>query len=203
MTRSPGRGSPPGSVRISAGRWKGRRLEVPSGARPTSARAREALLDLLADRVPSARALELFAGSGAVGLELLSRGASRCVFVERESDALERNVAKLAPAAGEVEVLPLDAARAVETLSRRPERFDVVFADPPYGLPAATEALARAGPLLSPGGIFVLQADTREGLPDRLSVFRVARRRAYGRNVFWFLELAEPPEGGDSEPVDF
>jgi len=189
-------------VRISAGRWKGRKLEVPAEARPTSARAREALLDVLSDRVPGARALDLFAGSGAVGLEMLSRGAARCVLVEPESGALERNVERLA-AAGEVEILALDAARALEALVRRARRFDIVFADPPYEPPAPAEILVRAGALLSPGGIFVLQADARESPPERLAGLRVARRRAYGRNVFWFLEPAESLERTLPGPVGF
>ncbi|MGB5294908.1 MAG: RsmD family RNA methyltransferase, partial [Thermoanaerobaculia bacterium] len=77
-------------VRISGGRFRGRSLPVPATARPTSARLREALFDIWRDRVPGARFLDLFAGSGAVGLEALSRGASFVVFVENDRDAVRR-----------------------------------------------------------------------------------------------------------------
>ncbi|HEX7251797.1 MAG TPA: RsmD family RNA methyltransferase, partial [Thermoanaerobaculia bacterium] len=78
-------------VRIFAGRWKGRMLEVPSDARPTSGRAREALFSIVRESLRGARVLDLYAGSGAVGLEALSRGARRAVLVEQKPGALDRN----------------------------------------------------------------------------------------------------------------
>src|SRR5450631_4455941 len=86
---------PPGTVRISAGRWKGRRLEVPEASRPTSARARESLFDILGGRVAGARVLDLYAGSGAVGIEAVSRGALRATLVERDAAVLRRNAGSL------------------------------------------------------------------------------------------------------------
>src|SRR5438552_7661887 len=125
---------PPSAVRIVAGRWKGRRLVVPRGARPTSGRAREALFDILQDTVVGIRVLELFAGSGAIGLEALSRGASEVVFVESDRDALEANLVRLLPREGEARVLATDARRATADLARAGERFQLVFADPHYAL---------------------------------------------------------------------
>jgi len=176
------------SVRIAAGKWKGRRLPVPKGARPTSSRAREALFDLLGERIAGARVLDLFAGSGAVGFEAVSRGASRAVLVERDAEALRR--ARETFGAGDaVAVLASDAAGAVASLESAGERFDVVFADPPYGSqPRSAEALASAAALLSPGGILVFQSDA-DAAPPAVEGLEAFSRRAYGRNVFHFLRV--------------
>lgn len=178
------------AVRILAGRWKGRRLDVPRGARPTSGRAREALFDVLQDSVVGIRVLDLFAGSGAIGLEALSRGAAEAVFVESDLHALDVNLARLAPREGEVRVLAKDARRAAADLARAGERFQLVFADPPYA--RGSSALPRSiGDLVGPGGKLVLQLDSDESPPEIRSLARVSRR-AYARNVFWFFE----PTGG-------
>jgi 16S rRNA (guanine(966)-N(2))-methyltransferase RsmD len=175
-------------VRILAGRWKGRRLEAPAGARPTSARAREALFDLLGERIAGARVLDLFAGSGAVGLEAVSRGAAGAVFVELETLGIRRTLERLGEDAGDVRVIASDAAAAVEELARRGERFGVVFADPPYAVEPLAAGLARAAGLLEPDGVLVLQRDHGDG-PGELPGLRVLERRSYGRNVFVFYEL--------------
>jgi 16S rRNA (guanine(966)-N(2))-methyltransferase RsmD len=169
--------------RILAGRWKGRVLQVPRDARPTSSRAREALFDILQDRVRGSRFLDLFAGSGAVGLEALSRGASAAVFVERDSRALERNLATLG-AAEEFEIVRDDARDAICALERRGETFDLVFADPPYSLEAVL--LKRIGALLAPAGKLVVQTDSDASAPE-FADLSLLDRRAYGRNAFWFF----------------
>lgn len=175
-------------VRILAGRWKGRALRVPGAARPTSSRAREALFDILRDSIPGIRVLDLFAGSGAVGLEALSRGAASAVFVEKDPGALEANVGALGAGPGEVEILGGDARRAIATLLERGDRFGLVFADPPYALAGA---LSRpiAG-LLAPDGRLVLQTDT-DARPPEPAGLALLERRAYGRNVFSFFARAE------------
>ena len=176
---------PPSAVRIVAGRWKGRRLVVPRGARPTSGRAREALFDILQDSVAGIRVLDLFAGSGAIGLEALSRGASEVVFVESDRDALETNLVRLAAREGEVRVLAKDARAAATDLARAGERFDLVFADPPYGRGNASLPRSIAD-LVAAGGRLVLQTDSDESPPE-VRGLEVVSRRAYARNVFWFL----------------
>jgi len=174
------------AVRILAGRWKGRRLDVPAGARPTSGRAREALFDILRDSVVGIRVLDLFAGSGAIGLEALSRGSAEAVFVEGDRRALDANLARLAPREGEVRVLAKEARQAAADLTRAGERFELVFADPPYA--RGNSALPRSiGELVGPGGRLVLQTDSNASPPEILGLERVSRR-AYARNVFWFFE---------------
>ena len=185
MTTSPGGRS---SVRISAGRWKGRRLEVPESARPTSSRAREALFDILAPRIPGARVLDLFAGSGAVGFEAVSRGAARAVLVDPDPGALCRARETLG-AGDEIVIVASDAARAVADLERRGERFDLVFADPPYRSDERTiEDLSAVASLLTPGGVFVVQTDSGDKRPS-LEGFALEESRSYGRNVFHFLRI--------------
>lgn len=181
MTRS-------SAPRVLSGRWKGRPLKVPRGARPTSSRAREALFDILQDVIPGIRVLDLFAGSGAVGLEALSRGAASAVFVEGDSAAVEANVQVLGAGGAEAEILDGDVRRAVAILRERGDRFDLVFADPPYGLPGAMSQ--PIVDLLAPSGRLVVQADSESAWPE-LSGLSLVDRREYGRNVFFFFVRGE------------
>ena len=178
------------TVRILAGRWKGRRLDVPRGARPTSGRAREALFDILQDSVVGSRVLDLYAGSGAIGLEALSRGAAEAVFVETDRAALDSNLSRIAPDAATARVVAADARRAAESLAREGERFDLVFADPPYS--RNPSAISRSfADLVSPGGRLVLQTDADEEAPG-IEGFSAPERRAYARNVFWIFKRNGP-----------
>jgi 16S rRNA (guanine(966)-N(2))-methyltransferase RsmD len=174
------------AIRIFAGIWKRRHLEVPEGSRPTSGRAREALFSIVQKRIPGARVLDLYSGSGAVGIEAVSRGAARAVLVEKDAGVLRKNLARLPPAKeGEIVVLEEDAARALARLATTGVRFDLVFCDPPYGTPQ-DGLWAMAADVLSPEGIFVLQGDRFEETPS-LARLTVLDRREYGRNVFFFF----------------
>ena len=137
-------------MRIVAGEFGGRRLVAPNGdiARPTQDRVREAWFSILGEAVDGARVLDLFAGSGALGLESLSRGAASATFVEkarRSLEALEENVASL-DVAGRVTIVKGDALKVVEAIT--PGVYDLVFADPPYDLGAGAKlvTLFRARP---------------------------------------------------------
>jgi 16S rRNA (guanine(966)-N(2))-methyltransferase RsmD len=174
-------------VRIAAGRWKGRRLEVPRQTRPTSGRAREALFDILQKRVRGSRLLDLYAGSGAVGIEAVSRGAARAVLVESSAAHLEAALLRLAPEKGSVEILPLPAPAAVAELARRGERFEIVFVDPPYADGGTAAAVSGAARLLTEEGMLVVQTDADASAPRSPAGLVLAQRRAYGRNVFWFF----------------
>lgn len=172
-------------MRIVAGKWRGRPLRAPKGlaVRPTADRVREAIFDILGEGVAGASVLDLFAGSGALGLEALSRGASRGVFVESVPAAfgiLQKNIASLA--AGEAEAFLLDYRQAFRRLRSRAIRFDLVFLDPPYGKGLAADAaagLSRAE-LVEPGGTVVVEEAVRspEALfPERWSI---SADRRYG-----------------------
>jgi 16S rRNA (guanine966-N2)-methyltransferase len=154
-------------VRIIAGQWRGRPIEAPPGTatRPTSDRAREGLFSMLQSRLGSFEGLlvaDLFAGTGALGLEALSRGAAYCTFVEKDRTALDMlrgNIAAL-DAAERADVRPQDAAR----FSGGP--FHLVLLDPPYdsGLgQAALDTLAQSGSL-APGCLVSLETGRREAI---------------------------------------
>jgi 16S rRNA (guanine966-N2)-methyltransferase len=138
--------------------------------------------------------LDLYSGSGGVGLEAASLGAARSVLVENEAGTLVRNVARVASESETVEVLALRVSQALELLERRGERFDIVFADPPYAEevePGVARAIAR---VLAPGGIYVLQTDARCETPPAPEGMKLLRRRAYGRNVFCFFRETSAPD---------
>ena len=151
--------------------------------RPTSDRVREAIFDILGEGVAGASVLDLFAGSGALGREALSRGASRGVFVESEPAAfgcLRKNIDALG--AGEAEALLLDYRQALRRLRARSVRFDLVFLDPPYGkgiAGASAAGLSRAG-LVQEGGTVVVEEAVRA--PDAAfpGEWTLADDRRYG-----------------------
>lgn len=179
------------SLRILAGRWKGRRLEVPKGTRPTSGRAREALFSIVRQSVPGSRVLDLYAGSGAVGLEAVSRGAARAVLVEQASRVLDRNVDRLSASEGEVEVLRGSVEDALALLRRRSDRFDLIFCDPPYGSSREVLLPPDVADVLASGGLVILQTDRTPATVGEPVGWTVLARRRYGRNVFFFLARSE------------
>jgi 16S rRNA (guanine966-N2)-methyltransferase len=151
-------------VRVVAGEFKGRRLRAPRGSRtrPTADRVREALFSMLGD-VSGARVLDLYAGSGALGIEALSRGAESAVFVERDHAALAALARNLEAVGAKAEVRRQDVARF---LARPEGSFDLVFCDPPYdGAPAVAEALFEALPrMLDKDARIVTESDKRNPL---------------------------------------
>ncbi|MBE3598066.1 MAG: 16S rRNA (guanine(966)-N(2))-methyltransferase RsmD [Limnochordaceae bacterium] len=179
-------------MRVIAGIAKGRPLIVPAGrsVRPTTDRVRQSVMDILAPFTLERAWLDLFAGSGAMGIEALSRGARRAVFVEDDPAALRAIRANLERTGlGEkATVLRRDALRAIEELSRSGERFDVIFADPPYaaGLAeAVVRALAASG-LAADDGVVVVQHGAREE-PAAVAGWTVWRRARYGETTVTFL----------------
>ncbi len=177
-------------MRVVAGRLRGRRLHAAKGraTRPTTDRARAGLFDWLGARVDAARVLDLYAGTGSLGIEALSRGALHVTFVERDGgarDALERNRAELD--LGDCSrVLSGDVARALGGLGAAGERFDLVFADPPYASGAA-EALVGSRGLagaLAPGGVFVLERGRREPVLPGTGALELRDSRAWGEARF-------------------
>ena len=180
-------------TRIVAGHFRGRRLVTPAGTatRPTSERVREAVfarLDHLGV-LAGARVLELYCGSGSLGLEALSRGAASLVLVDvakAATTAATRNVQTLG--SENVQVVTADAARF---LARRPTgAFDVVLLDPPYDLPEARlaevlDALDAPG-VLAPQALVVLERATRSGQPRWPRAWADAEAKRYGETTVWF-----------------
>ncbi len=182
-------------MRIIAGVLRGRRLATVKGRlRPTSDKVREAIFNILGPAVAEAEVLDLFAGTGALGLEALSRGAKAAVFVEEHPaslSVLRRNVESLGLGA-KVEVLPLPVKAGLKKLARRKATFDLVFLDPPYGsgLAEATLRDLAAARILSPSARVVAEHSRRETLPEKVDVLALTELRHYGdtRVAFYVRE---------------
>ena len=175
---------PSRTMRIVAGILRGRPLKAPRGdeTRPTTDRTREAIFSLVAARMElgGALVLDLFAGSGALGLEAVSRGAAACTFVEAHPGAL-RVARENARALGVEEACSFVKSDAVAFATRfAGPRFDLILADPPYDLPALPHLPDRLTPLLSPEGLLVLEHDSRHDFSAHPACL-VARR--YGQTV--------------------
>lgn len=177
-----------GLLRIVAGELKGRRLRVPDapGVRPTSDRVRQALFDLLGQRLPGGRVLDAYAGTGALGFEALSRGAAEAVFVEsgREAGVAIRENAGSLGVADRCRLVQGDAVALLDG-GRLEGPFAWIFADPPWALgagPSFLAALERSG-VAAPGSTVVLERDTRsESAPPPGSWTRI-RTAVYGRTA--------------------
>jgi 16S rRNA (guanine966-N2)-methyltransferase len=186
-------------ARIIAGRGKGRRLKAPRGddTRPTGARVRQVLFDILAPAVPGCRFLDLFAGAGGVGLEALSRGAARVVLVERSAlavAALRENLAGLHELAGAAEVYRQDARVALEALADGGHRFDVVYLDPPYEsdlYEPLLDLLARRS-LLETSGLAVAEHFHKRTVPERIgALLRIRSERIGDHRLSFYRRLEE------------
>lgn len=171
-----------GVSRIIAGRGKGRRLNMPKGleTRPTGARVRQTLFDILAPEMPGCRFLDAFAGSGAVGLEALSRGASRVVLIDTSAVAvatIRSNAQAVSAAGGELQVFRQDARIALMALAERGARFDVVYLDPPYDADLYEPVIALVGEqaLLADDGVLVAEHFHKRPLPETIG--RLTRTR--------------------------
>jgi 16S rRNA (guanine(966)-N(2))-methyltransferase RsmD len=182
--------------RIIAGRGRGRRLAAPrgEGTRPTSARVRQTLFDILAPRVRGCRFLDAPAGAGGVGLEALSRGAERLVLIEKDPramDALRRN-ASLFPGA-DVRIYRQDVRVALEALAERGARFDVVFLDPPYESGLHEPLLRAAARLLAPDGVAVAEHFHKRPPPETIGGLARTRLVRVGEHALSFYAAASAP----------
>ncbi len=186
-----------GSLRIIAGELRGRRIEVPEGAvRPTGDRVREALFGILGEAVQGAAVLDAYAGSGALGFESLSRGATHVVMIEadpRVARALSANVARFG-LEGRIQVI---SAPVVETLKtdRAAGPFDLILADPPYDSDEIARFLPVAAGRLTPNGqVVVERASKGEAADPSGSGLERVRTARYGRASLDFY-LPEPGSG--------
>ncbi len=185
-------------MRVVAGRQKGRRLKEPEGQdlRPTSARVREALLSILAHRTQGARVLDLYAGTGALGLEALSRGACQIVFVENRvaSVRILRQNVTLCGHDERCDVI----TQGVETFLAsppsfgEPPAFDIVFADPPYhttDLIRLLERLSLSGKIAAQGTV-ILEHFFKRTVPSQIGALTQTRQSRYGDTMLTFYRRA-------------
>ncbi len=184
-------------MRVIAGSAKGTRLKVPGGraVRPTSDRVKEALFSILGARVCQAEVWDLFAGSGAIGIEALSRGASQCVFVERTRlhlKIIEENLGRTR-LAGQARLMEFDVYRALQVLSTERKRADLIFLDAPYqetNVPPILQAI-KSSRLLHEEGLLILELFARTSLwpVDEPHV----EQRRYGDTILAFIEAPSLP----------
>ena len=192
-------------TRIISGRAGGRRIQAPPGSatRPTSDRVREALFSRLEhlDVLQGARVLDLYAGSGALGLEAASRGAAAVVLVEQARPAaavIRRNAASLADVLHGVRVRAESVERALAAAPQPQDRFDLVLLDPPYDvtedeLAAVLRALVE-GAWLRPDALVVVERSARSPEPRWPDGLSATVERRYGETTMWFADVAGPPE---------
>ena len=180
-------------MRIIAGVLKGRTLEAPDweGLRPTSDRLRETLFNVLASRIVGARFLDAFAGTGAVGIEALSRGAAHVTFVEQDTRAvalIETNL-KRCGVNDRYAIIRTGFARA---FGGAPPSFDIIFLDPPYSRAGLRDVLDAAAPLMGADTLLVIEHARRDEAPSEQGTLRRTRVLPSGDSALGFYRLSEP-----------
>ena len=181
-------------MRVIAGTAKKRRLKAPRGlaVRPTCDRVKEALFNILADRVPECVFLDLFAGTGNIGIEAISRGAALAVFVEKEHKNTRVIVDNLKTTGflSAARVLRREAKEAVKLLCAEGIAFDLIFMDPPYQTDLAKETLAcvAAGGILKGSGIVIVETGPKEDMSPQIPALKMFRRERYGDTMLAFYQ---------------
>jgi 16S rRNA (guanine966-N2)-methyltransferase len=177
-------------MRIVGGHNKGRRLKVQkSGVRPTKAIVREAIFNIIRDHIDEAHALDVFAGSGALGIEALSRGANHCSFIDKDTRALSGNIERFL-LSDKTRILKGDFRMCIRKI--RAESFDIIFLDPPYYKQYVDNTLAIISQydLLSKTGIIVVEHGCNEDIQVPLSM-SIVKKRKYGETAISVIVQAK------------
>jgi 16S rRNA (guanine966-N2)-methyltransferase len=187
-------------MRVIGGEARGHRLKAPKGQelRPTSSRVKEALFNLLPHDLSGARILDLFAGTGSLSAEALSRGAAEAVLIDSShasAKIIRDNMSRLRLSA-RTKIWVMPVIRAVRQLAKQRESFDIVFLDPPYerGAVASTIAAAAATRLLRRNGILVAEHSRREELDTRYGSLTRSDQRRYGQTLLSFYKYEDATE---------
>lgn len=190
-------------MRVIAGDARGRKLVAPKSlrVRPTADRVKEALFSMLASRLgefTEMRALDIFAGTGNLGIEALSRGASYAVFIDshRESAETIRKNLEITGFSDKAKVVVQDAAAALKWLTRGEAPFHLVFLDPPYheGHTERTLEILATSPLIDQGTTVVAEFSSKEKIPCRFGMLQETERRVYGDTTLCFLTISDRGE---------
>jgi len=193
-------------MKVIAGEFKGRPLRVPKGTkiRPTSDMVKEALFNILGQMVEGASFLELFAGSGSIGIEAKSRGAGRVVLVENNRlclKAIEQNLRSLdlkyeyglgGKFDSDIAIIGADSEAAISGLAKAAQQFDIVFLDPPYHEEKLKNCLLKLTrcDILKPRSLAVAEHNKKEILPQQLSILKVISTKVYGDTALSFYQKA-------------
>ena len=190
-------------MKIIGGKYKGRNFYLPEGVRAAQNVVRKAVFDILGQDLEGLTFLDLFAGSGAMGIEALSRGAERVTFVEREPrcvEVIEKNLTLFNISSKDenrlsYEVFSTDAFMAVRMLVRQEKFFDVIFMDPPYGADLAKKALKTLDGcvIVHPNSWVVVQHDRPESLPQETDKLGLVMERRYGGTMLSVYQCKVPP----------
>lgn len=174
-------------MRVISGKLRGLTLKTidNDSTRPTRDMVREALFSILMSQVPECSFLDLFAGSGAIGIEALSRGASSCVMIDLNPECIKiinDNIEK-AKLKEKTEVYRIDYKKAINKLKE--ESFDIIYVDPPYHKEMGIDAINRISEknILKDDGVIILETDTNEFVPDEIGRYEKFNYKRYGRNI--------------------
>lgn len=184
-------------MRIITGIAKGRSIKAPEGqnTRPTSDRVKESLFNIISKKIYGAKVLDLFSGTGNLGLEALSRGAETCTFIEKNNDTykiLAYNVENLGFASSS-QLYKSDAFSALELLGRNNKKYDIIFLDPPYSMGLVEKSIKRIKELvlLDKNGIIVSECDEKDSVPENIYDIKIYRSEKYGRTKIYFWHEEE------------
>lgn len=182
-------------MRVIAGEYRGRRLDRIEGMeiRPTSDKVKESLFNMLGEAVIDCSFLDLFGGTGGIGIEALSRGAKHVVFIDagiKSIKVLKGNLERLNIKAG-AEVFHTDYETAIKKLYKYNKQFDIVFIDPPYSLGMAQNALVciEANPILAQDGLIIVEHDSRDDMPNKVGRLALYRVKRYGNTSLSFYSI--------------
>ncbi len=184
-------------MRVISGKARGLKLNTPKNddVRPTTDRVKESLFNMINSYIMDSEILDLFAGTGSLGIECLSRGANQCIFVDnsKESINIVKSNIKKARVENESIVLNLDFKSAINSLSSKNKQFDVIFMDPPYYKNMFSDALSAVdnNNLLKEDGIIVVEHDTVDKFPDNMGRLYKSREKKYGNTTLTFYKLEE------------
>lgn len=187
-------------MRVISGSAKGRGLKAVTGmsTRPTTDKVKEAVFSMIGPYFDGGQVLDLFAGTGGLGIEALSRGMERAVFIDIEKKSVDTVLHNLQATgfSGQAEVYRNDAVRALKLLAKRELRFDLVFLDPPYRLKTIAEMIGIIAEqhLLAPGATLVVEQDAENLLPDHLYNLKQKRRVEYGDTAITIYRHEEEQE---------
>ncbi|KUO70071.1 MAG: hypothetical protein APF77_24680 [Clostridia bacterium BRH_c25] len=184
-------------MRVIAGEFGGRRLDPIEGTdiRPTSDKVKESLFNILGDTVIDSIFLDLFGGTGGIGIEALSRGAKHVVFIDtsiKSIKVLKGNLKNL-NVEDNVEVFHTDYSTAIGKLHKYNKQFDIIFIDPPYSVGMAKAALEELdkNPIIAQSGLVIVEHDSRDDMPQRVGKLHMCRIKQYGNTTLSFYNINE------------
>ncbi len=173
-------------MRITSGRFKSRIIKAPRAIRPTLDNVRKSIFDIVSGQVDGAKVLDLFAGSGALGLEALSRGADSCIFVDNDKSSvktIKENLEALGlPYHEDIIIVAADAMKAISKFAKNGERFDLIFLDPPYYKSLVKKSLFLLGSydILTKSGVVIVEHSKHDAVPNSTGELTLYRSTRYG-----------------------